>query len=1138
MKCFWMFSLCGAMLVSGVFAEREAVQLGSVPTLSPNGKQMVFEYRGDLWSVAVKGGKAERLTAHAAYETRPQFSPDGKELAFSSKRDGSWQTYIMPATGGSAKQLTFHSEGSTPHAWFPDGQSLLVTGGRAYKGMEQVRLFKVSLGERRAEELLFDAYANEASLSPDGKQILFTSSSSALYRRGYVGSLAGRIWLRNLETGEQRLVCDDPNGSRTPMWKPDGSGFYYARQANGCFNIWEYDLKDGKQKQLTHFDDGSVIIPSLSANGKMMVFRQLFDFYRMDPRKPKTLEKIDLWVETDNPQPESRRRYYDSVWNNDEYGSLDCTEDGLEFCFTTGGDLWVMDTVLRTPKLVCGETATHEREAVFSADEEAIYFLRDDGLGVNVWKAEKKDPDAYWWENEDFVLTPVTQDRKSRFNIGLNPDGTRLSIVENSYELWTYDLDGSNGRLLQKSPFAIYYEWSPDGRWLVSSAKDSWGNSDVWILNEAGEREPYNLSRHPNWDYNARWSPDGRMIAFIGRRFDKQTNIYYAWLQREDEHQSNRERKLEEAIKAMEDSRGKREEKKGEDPGNDPEVEPQPDPETLLEAEATQLALDEGVEVAAETNQVSDVETEVAAEDEAAPEEQEDLVKIDFEGLADRIHTINVNGYPGGLFWSYDSKALAFQATINGKSGTYKVVFPHSLQPEFMTSAKGNQAQWLEKGGKIIWLNDGVPAAYTKKYPFQVYQETDIADYKRLAFRMIWRKFRDRFYDPSMNNLDWEATRLKYEDAAANSASWNSFERVAEMVMGELNASHIGFLQTADSRREWNPEPKQHQGWYKRTASLGLRFDKAFDGPGLKVSHTVRNGAADRVGEPVQPGEIVLAIDGQKLDARTDLTTILNGRYPRSIQLLVQGLDGNERTIEVEEESIHRERELMREEWMDFNRDMVDRLSGGRLGYLDIESMDFSSLRQFEKEIYACGFDKDGLVIDVRNNAGGFTSDYLLSILCHPSHAVTIPRSGELCYQQGYLPSAAWFKPITVLCNEYSSSNAEIFSHAIKTLGRGKVVGVPTQRAVISTSQEKVLDVGTIGMPHRGWFTKDDGMDMEHKPCVPDYIIRVAPGDIATGNDPQLAKAVEVLMAEVEAEPAASAKPVYVSEIRREAKKD
>ena len=189
--------------MQGAFGEREIVQLGALPTLSPDGKQLVFEHRGDLWSASIKGGKAERLTSHPAFDTHPVFSPDGKELAFVSKRDGSWQTYVMPSAGGLPEQLSFHSDGGTPYAWFPDGKSLLIRGYGAAKGLMQGRFFKISRTERRGEEMLFDGYAHEISLSPDGKQLLFTSIGSRLYRRGYKGSLASRIWLRNLETGRR-----------------------------------------------------------------------------------------------------------------------------------------------------------------------------------------------------------------------------------------------------------------------------------------------------------------------------------------------------------------------------------------------------------------------------------------------------------------------------------------------------------------------------------------------------------------------------------------------------------------------------------------------------------------------------------------------------------------------------------------------------------------------------------------------------------------------------------------------------------------------------------------------------------------------------------------------------------------------
>jgi tricorn protease len=1066
------------MIAGNTLAEREQVQLASLPALSPDGKTLVFEYRRDLWIASSNGGEAKPLTTHAAHDTRPVFSPDGTRLAFQSNRDDSWQTYVIPVSGGAPRQLTFHSEGSVPRAWFPDSRSLIVSGDRANQGHRQARLFRVDCNGQAGPEMLVNAYAGEAALSADGKKLLYTTGGERLYRKGYEGSLAGKIWMHTLATGEQELVRDLPTSCRTPMWKPDGKGFYYVGRQNGCFNIHEYDMESGKEEVLTGFTEASVILPAISANGKMMVFRNLFDFYRMDPRKPKSLRKIELWIDTDTPAMKTRRRYYNKAWNNDAWGTLSTTDDGLELCFTAGGDLWVMDTVLREPVAICADASTHEREAVFSRDGNAIFFLRDDGLGVNIWKAERKDDSRFWWENEGFVLSPVTQDRVARARLSLSPNGSRLAVAEVAgQQLWTMNPDGSERRKLAESPFDIYYDWAPDGNWLACDIRDSWGNNDIWIVDESGEREAYNLSRHPNWDGNPRWSPDGRVLAYVGRRFDDQIDIYYVWLGREDEILNKRKRTRDEARKKIVEAR---KEKNGSDD---------------------------------EEEEKNDVE-----------------VAIDFDGLSRRVHRIGMDGTPKDLFWSYDSKVLAFQSKIDGKDGTWKVFFPDPEKPEFMSKEKGIHARWLEKDSRIVWLSDGVPAAFTQKYPFKIYNEVDLEAYRRLAFRIMWRELKDRFYDPALNNRDWEAVRLKYEDQAATLGCWDGFGRIAEMLMGELNASHMGFTKTKTGRKEWYPDYKSRQSWSRRTAALGLVFDDAGDGNGIRIAHVVKNSSSDRVENPVLPGETLLAVDGNEVSAGMNLTDLLNGHYPRDIKLRLGGTNGIERVVSIAEDDYANLRKLVREEWMEFNRAMVDRASGGRCGYLNIQAMNFDCLRQFEKEIYASGFGKDGMVIDVRNNPGGFISDHLLSILCHPRHAVTVPRNGHASYQQGYLPSAAWFKPIVVLCNEYSSSNAEIFCHAIKTLKRGKIVGVPTQRSVISTSSRKVLDVGEIRMPHRGWFVVGDGRDMEMQPCTPDIIVRNAPEDVPSGRDPQLERAIEELLKDIESAVQDSIpEPIYTS---------
>jgi tricorn protease len=274
---------------------------------------------------------------------------------------------------------------------------------------------------------------------------------------------------------------------------------------------------------------------------------------------------------------------------------------------------------------------------------------------------------------------------------------------------------------------------------------------------------------------------------------------------------------------------------------------------------------------------------------------------------------------------------------------------------------------------------------------------------------------------------------------------------------------------------------------------------------------------ADRKKSKVLPGEIILSIDGVSVDPSMDLTRVLNGPIDRDIQLVVRDLAGKERTISLRPITYTAASRLLYEQFIKDCRKSVDAASKGRLGYLHIRGMDFPSFHRFEQELYAVGSGKDGLIIDVRNNGGGSTTDHLLTALTQPVHAIAVPRGGGPGYPQDRMVYATWNKPIVILCNQNSFSNAEIFSHAIKNLKRGQLVGVPTAGGVISTGGTGIMDVGFLRMPSRGWYTINDGEDMELHGAVPDHVIWPQPGELPAGKDVQLNKAVEVLLKEVDA---------------------
>jgi tricorn protease len=278
------------------------------------------------------------------------------------------------------------------------------------------------------------------------------------------------------------------------------------------------------------------------------------------------------------------------------------------------------------------------------------------------------------------------------------------------------------------------------------------------------------------------------------------------------------------------------------------------------------------------------------------------------------------------------------------------------------------------------------------------------------------------------------------------------------------------------------------------------------------VRDVLPGGPAEHRRSKLSPGDVVLSIDGTNVGPDSDLTTVLNRPSARDVRLKVQGADGKEREVTIRPISYIQARTLLHRAWLDGNRKAVETASKGKLGYLHISAMNDASFHKFVEELYNVGAGKDGLVIDVRENGGGSTADHLLTALTQPVHAITVPRGGEQGYPQDRKIYATWSKPIVVLCNQNSFSNAEIFSHAIKTLKRGKLVGVPTAGGVISTGAAQIMDVGMIRVPFRGWFVLDTGEDMELNGAVPDYIVWPEPGDMPRGKDAQLTKAVEVLL--------------------------
>jgi len=529
---------------------------------------------------------------------------------------------------------------------------------------------------------------------------------------------------------------------------------------------------------------------------------------------------------------------------------------------------------------------------------------------------------------------------------------------------------------------------------------------------------------------------------------------------------------------------------------------------------------------------------------EKAEEEEESVeVEIDFEGILDRVHRISIReSRESGLLWSPDGKKLAFNATVDGERGFYTVEFPDVGTPKRLAASGLGSARWLKETKEIVGTSrsSGGGAASPRRMPpqfsrggfggggsaspaamdargkvetfgFSVRRVRDWAAVRQISFDQGWRAMRDRFYDENLNNRDWFAIRAKYRPVAAQCLGADEFSELMNMMLGELNASHMGHRGGSDPL----PAVSSSNDWSPTTYHLGLRFDLRDEGPGLRVVSVIPSSPCDSDRSRVEVGEVLTAIEGQPVGPQVDLDRILTLDEGRELELTVADREGTERKVGVwPTRSVQG---LLYEEWIEDSRSAVEELSEGKLGYLHIRGMNSSSLLKMEEDFYHAGHGKDGLIIDVRFNGGGSTADHVLTMLTQPEHAITRSRGSGEGYPQDRKIYASWTKPIVLMCNEHSFSNAEILSHAVKQLGRGRVVGMRTAGGVISTGSARLLDGSSVRMPTRGWYLVTTGEDMELNGCEPDIALWNPPD----GEDLQLQAAVEALLEDVAAKAAA-----------------
>lgn len=1058
------------------FAEDTRIRIPRNPAISPDGKQIAFDWQNDVWLAGIDGGNASRLTIHAATDVEPHFSSDGEHIYFSSNRTGSTQIYVMPVQGGAARQLSFDSNRKKILGVTSDGRYLLVsqTTDRGWHYSEYGRLFLFDTHNEQPKRMLFDAGIRDAAISPDGSKVLFVRGRSNWNRKGYKGPQAAQLWLADLSEEPPKLTRLSKDRKHfqniavmDPMWSEDGTKYYFNSDPEGVFNIYEGTLESDEVQQITDIredgNDDGIAFPVLSRDGGTFLLRRGFDLFTCTPDDGE-IHEIVLTASGDNVTSPIERRLLKSS------ADIAFTSDGKQMAFVAGEDIYVMDRILKEPVRIT-HNDNPEGNLLFSTDDSRLFFTSDSGGEVDIWEATHQEEDGIWWRAKDFKLRQVTNDRHVENRLALSPKGEKIAYSKGS-NLFVMDDDGTDQRQIVKMWSSASFSWSPDGKWLTYATQDDDYNSDIFIVSIDGTRDPFNLSRHPDSDYSPVWSGDGQRIAWIGRRDGDESDIYVVNLNKASVEKTDRDERLEKAIAAAKKSKPKQTEEKED-----------------------------------ETEKNSKVDSNKA---------KDDGLDIDFEDISDRIQRLRyADTTESDLIWIDDGATLAFSAEISGERAFYSVKFPRPAKPNKIAQSPLSSDHWLKGSKQFVGMRDRIPASMStsgkvEKFEFEVRAERDWREVRKITFDQAWRAMRDRFYDPAFNNKNWNTIRTKYRPVAAESLGSAEFSELMNMMLGELNASHMGHRGGTDPLPDFDAQ----NDWTPTTYHLGLRFAFDQDGPGLKVESVIPGSPCSRARSLIKAGETLLNVDGLKVGPKVDIEKLLTMAKVRDMVLKVRSTEGEERTVTVRPTiSVSH---LLYDEWVEKTRSQVEELSDGKLGYLHIQGMNFTSFRKMEEDIYHAGIGKNGLIIDVRFNGGGSTTDHVMTALTQPIHAITQSRGSGEGYPQDRRVYAAWTKPIVLMCNEHSFSNAEILSHAIKQTGRGRLVGMRTAGGVISTGSVGLLDGGYVRMPMRGWYLATTGEDMELNGCEPHVVLWNEPSWNSPGGvDLQLGKAVETLKADV-----------------------
>jgi tricorn protease len=1002
----------------------EPIRFARTPDISPDGRSVVFSYLGDLWLVDAKGGQARHLTMHESHDFNPVFSPDGKQIAFSSNRHGDYDIYVIPVEGGRPTRLTFDAADDHVTSWSPDGKQILFMSSRSTDFPRQIELYTIPATGGLVRRISAHE-GRDGAFSPRGERIAYVRGPGSWFRKGYHGSSNDDVWMCAADGTDNRQLTNHNGMDDYPQWSPDSRWLYFVSDAHGGpANVVRLELDPatgaplpGREAQpVTHQRDERVRRARLSRDGAWLVYECGPDLWLHSLKEGKSrLLHIEVHAD-DKVNPEKLETFTSKATE------FALSQDEKHLTFVVHGEIFLMANKSGAKARRLTDHPAFDHGVAWAPDSKKLLFLSDRSGSEDIYLLEPDDPEhPELVQAQRFKVKQLTHTSEPEQGLAFSPDGKRVGFLRGG-KVMTMKPDGSDEKVLAAEGQIFDYEWSPDGRWLAYARSDNHFASEIFIIPASGATladPPRNVTRFATYNGGVTWSRTGNVLAFISQRRRDNNGAYVLPLQR---------------------------------PG------------------ATGKAFD-----------------------------------------WDEIHLRArqpVNMTVSQCAISNDGTKIAFRASSDGDDLWVANVDGGQVSRLTTGGTRPTQIQWSRWSSSLIYFRDGeghirsaTVGATSGRINFQARLVVRQEDVFAEMFDQGWRALHETFYDPAFHGADWQKVRARYRPLVQHCALKEDLQALISLMLGELNASHLGITISGN-------------GAEQQTAELGLLFEPSYRGPGLKIAEVIKHGPADRHGLNLKAGEIVFSIDRTDINETVNVSRLLNGKVGDAVVLQV-GTPEAKRRVEVQGENRTSLGKLMYERWLRHNAARVGELSAGRLAYIHIPSMDEAGLDRFLRALFSDAFDKEGIVLDVRYNGGGFTHEQVLNYLGGKEHTYFRQRNGA----QGLVLNSRdrrWTKPVVVLINNRSFSDAEIFPHAFRALGLGKLVGQATGGHVIGTRNIQLIDGSSFRTPRIGVRTAK-GVNMEKEGVVPDVSVETHPDQLARGDDPQLARAVAVLRDDVSA---------------------